>query len=391
MKEKDINRLVFQYLSGDISDQDREYLLQLCEADESLRSDIEMLKERKDLSRAWYIYNGIDLEKSRANLHKKIKQNAADTDSGVSIFSRWKYYAAAASVALLVAFGAVRYMNYTETVPPSLDADVVAAMQYQQNNVETPSTDGISASHFTAIKTKVTEHDLAPFTLTPEEAQTLLDENKIETERGKEHWLTLSDGTVVHLGNNTRIIYPEKFASHSPFGAKVMREIYLEGEAYIMVAKDKSRPFVVHTQNGDCFDYGTEFFVSSQDRKFAVALIKGDVGVVPHSQAEIRLKPGKEYEREAGAKGRVKDVDVNKYVAWNTGKYEFYDKTLAEIMDVFCRWYDVDVTYGTNITPDNIHLMGSFNRYGDIASALKAIEISAGVGIKFEDNNIIIY
>ena len=86
MKEKDINRLVFQYLSGDISDQDREYLLQLCEADESLRSDIEMLKERKDLSRAWYIYNGIDLEKSRANLHKKIKQNAADTDSGVSIF-----------------------------------------------------------------------------------------------------------------------------------------------------------------------------------------------------------------------------------------------------------------------------------------------------------------
>ena len=55
----------------------------------------------------------------------------------------------------------------------------------------------------------------------------MLSATKVTTYYDKEFWLTLPDGSVVHLGSNTRIIYPERFDNDS-------RDVYLEGEAYFL-------------------------------------------------------------------------------------------------------------------------------------------------------------
>ena len=137
----------------------------------------------------------------------------------------------------------------------------------------------------------------------------LLAAKRITTRHDKEFWITLDDGTLVHLNYNTRLIYPEKFGRGD-------RNVILDGEAYFMVAKDKSRPFIVHTPNGDVKVYGTEFNVNTrtevstgnhqQDISLAshpspltsnttsVVLVKGSVSVTPTGGKETMLKPGQQ-------------------------------------------------------------------------------------------------
>ncbi len=69
-------------------------------------------------------------------------------------------------------------------------------------------------------------------------------------------WITLDDGTIVHLNYNTRLRFPARFAGDS-------RTVYLDGEAYIKVAVDKDRPFMVVTSNATIKQYGTEFSVNT--------------------------------------------------------------------------------------------------------------------------------
>lgn len=91
-----------------------------------------------------------------------------------------------------------------------------------------------------------------------ETVEQLLEARRITTYQDKEYWLTLDDGTLVHLNYNTRMVCPERFIDGT-------RDVILDGEAYFMVAHDSRHPFVVHTPQGDIRVYGTEFNVSTRD------------------------------------------------------------------------------------------------------------------------------
>lgn len=416
MKENNINELIFRFVSGIISDDEMLTLQRKCQENPDLLADIEAYMERTDLTRAYHIYKGIDDKAARARLRQRIFRDEPGSASSLFRMS-WRKWVAAASVVLLLAYGGIRYSSYTEIVPPELSEEVITAMQLQNEffndndnyndnvndddnfNVNDNDNDDVNdddnynvngvTNHFTIRRSRVSEEDLSSFALTPDKVDDLLSQNKIETRRSSEHWLTLDDGTVVHLSSDSRIIYPEHFASPRPFSGKITRDVYVEGEAYFMVAHDSRRPFIVHTPHGSCIDYGTEFFLSSKNDALRVALIKGDVGVTPKGYPETRLTPGCElYHDKTGFS--VKQIDVSKYTAWNTGKYEFYDQSLREIIDVLSRWYEVKPVYASNVNADAIHLMGSFNKFGDINSALRTIEMSAGVKISKEGSKVFI-
>ncbi len=88
--------------------------------------------------------------------------------------------------------------------------------------------------------------------------------------------------------NNTSIRYPVHFDSGE-------RKIYLKGEAYFVIAKDK-RPFTVVTERGVIKDYGTEFNVNTfSPSNTKVVLVKGKVSVTPtgnFNHKESFLKTG---------------------------------------------------------------------------------------------------
>lgn len=59
------------------------------------------------------------------------------------------------------------------------------------------------------------------------------------------------------------------------------RDIYIEGETYLEVEKDQSRPFFVHTKDFDVSVLGTKFNVSAykEDLQKSVVLVEGSVEV----------------------------------------------------------------------------------------------------------------
>lgn len=96
------------------------------------------------------------------------------------------------------------------------------------------------------------------------------DNNKIEVLREKQSALktianntskssscSLPDGSTVKLGANSSISFDENFTNNK-------RDVFLKGEGVFTVAKDKSRPFTVHSQTLAVTALGTVFGVNDR-------------------------------------------------------------------------------------------------------------------------------
>ena len=193
---------------------------------------------------------------------------------------------------------------------------------------------------------------------------------------------------MVHLNYNSRLIYPEKFGDR--------RDVILEGEAYLMVAKDKSRQFVVHTPKGDVKVYGTEFVVNTgtstengnDNKELTVVLVKGSVSFTPTDGREKMLTPGQELSI-VNSQLNVSEVDTAPFVAWNEGELVFSDWTLERIMSVIARWYGLDVEFA-NKDLGNHKFSGSLSRYEDLKPTLETIEMVTGMRLNVNNQKLYI-
>lgn len=82
----------------------------------------------------------------------------------------------------------------------------------------------------------------------------------------------LPDGTQVSLGAKTTFHYDKDFG-------KKQRIVYLEGEAYFDVAKQRDKPFIVKTKEQDIEALGTKFNVMAYplDSLVVTTLLEGSV------------------------------------------------------------------------------------------------------------------
>ena len=80
----------------------------------------------------------------------------------------------------------------------------------------------------------------------------------IRIPRGGEYIARLEDGSVIHLNSDSELKVPVNFGKNS-------RQVWLKGEGYFNVAKDKKRVFVVHTTKADIAVLGTEFDVRAYE------------------------------------------------------------------------------------------------------------------------------
>lgn len=113
-------------------------------------------------------------------------------------------------------------------------------------------------------------------------------ENTVSTKPGSKSKIQLPDGTEVWLNADSKITYNENFLGAS-------REVQLTGEAYFNVAKDKQRPFIIHTHSIDLTVLGTAFNVRSysDEKNTETSLICGSVEISLHNNPDkkIILKP----------------------------------------------------------------------------------------------------
>jgi len=186
--------------------------------------------------------------------------------------------------------------------------------------------------------------------------------NKLYVPYGKKFQIELSDGTLVYLNSGSTLKYPVKFIKG------MSREVFLDGEAYFDVSKNKNDSFIVNT-NDICTEvYGTEFNVSSysNDDKKYVVLVEGSVGVFSSElniakQDLIMLTPNKKasYSNQ-NKKITTKDVVVDNYIAWKDGVLMFENERFENIVRKLERHYNV--TIQNNYTALNeIKFTGTFD------------------------------
>lgn len=169
--------------------------------------------------------------------------------------------------------------------------------------------------------------------------------NTIKIPYGKKFRLQLSDGTFVHLNSGTTLKYPIKFI------AGENRQVFLDGEAFFDVAKDKAHPFIVNADNLNVRVLGTHFNVSNypEDAVTDVVLVEGSVGMYNSNEEfdalkNTILKPGyKGSFNKENTKISTKPVITDIYTSWINNGLTFRNMTFKNIITKLERRYNVTI------------------------------------------------
>ncbi|MEO8534636.1 MAG: FecR domain-containing protein [Flavobacterium sp.] len=166
--------------------------------------------------------------------------------------------------------------------------------------------------------------------------------NTLKVPYGKRFKITLSDGTVVRLNSGTTLRYPEQFGSNGN------RNVYLTGEAFFEVAKDKLHPFIVNANQVDIEVLGTKFNVSAYPENPTVnsTLLEGSIQLyeVENKSNAVVLKPNQMATWQNNAKKiTTKEVDPAFYAAWTKGELAFKDTPFSTIAKIIQRTYDIEI------------------------------------------------
>ena len=179
--------------------------------------------------------------------------------------------------------------------------------------------------------------NLMPYQTMINEQQASVEKCSLKISRGKSYHLSLDDSTEVWVNTDTKITYPQRFASDK-------RVVEVNGEAYFKVAKD-IRPFIVKTPHMTTVDLGTEFDVRAYEGEQAsVTLVEGKVSVSSEDDNKVVLSPGQNA-LLVGNNFVVNHVDTRNYTSWINGYFYFDNASLQEIMNELSRWYNVNITF----------------------------------------------
>ena len=198
--------------------------------------------------------------------------------------------------------------------------------------------------------------------------------------------ITLVDGTNVWLNARTSLSYPVKFGKNN-------RQVVLDGEAYFDVTKDKSKPFIVQTDNYNVEVLGTQFDVNaySETGEFETTLMSGSVKVasVSDSTKKITLKPNNKVFLQDG-KLHVTAVDDYNPYRWKEGLICFKNETFTSIMKDFEKYYGLTIQVKNKNVFKYVYT-GKFRQTDGIDYALRVLQKDIKFTYQRDDENQIIY
>ena len=131
---------------------------------------------------------------------------------------------------------------------------------------------------------------------------------------GQQSTVLLPDGSKVWLNGESTLKYASDYGNHN-------RSLYLSGEAYFKVAKNKELPFVVHAKDQNITALGTQFnVVAYKSEKYVTVVLEEGAVKVENVQNSVVLKPGDKAEVGGDNVISIKSVAPEKHTSWHTGK-----------------------------------------------------------------------
>lgn len=197
----------------------------------------------------------------------------------------------------------------------------------------------------------------------------------------KEYNITLSDGTQVFLNAASSIRFPSSF-KHAP-----TREVSITGEAFFIVAKDASRPFIVNSAEGTVKVLGTSFNINSYDKgNLQVALVDGAVKLMAGKDS-VLLKPGSV---ATAANGSIQTgaFDAAELLSWRKGIFQFTNKTVEDVCRIIPRWFDQQVIIDNKEIAKKC-FSGIFDKSKSIQKNLDDLKEFEGIDYYIDKDNVI--
>lgn len=329
-----ISELIFKYLNNEASEDEVALVFEWLEKSEENKKDFIALKKVWALSQTSENINKSAFLKLKKQLKKHNKKKK---------FALWKY---AAIIVLAI--------GLTKTISVIINNKT----SNFENNIVIENSDGtidyiLEKETKNIIDTrgniigKQTASEIIYSQNSPK-AKTVL-YNTIKIPYGKTFKITLSDGSIVHLNSGTSFKYPTQFNSTD------QRKVFLNGEAFFEVSKDKNRPFIVHSNEIDIEVLGTKFNLSSYEDDLTThcELVEGLVKISEsknHKNNAI-LTPNHKFTWD-NIKNEflIENVDVKIYTAWIYGELIFKNEPFQYLSKKLER------TYGVTIKNDNKNL-----------------------------------
>lgn len=201
---------------------------------------------------------------------------------------------------------------------------------------------------------------------------------------GAEYNLVLPDGSKIYLNAGSSLRYPDQFTTDK-------REVFLTGEAYFEVASDSLHPFIVHTPDVAIRVLGTSFNVNAYpDGKWIkTTLVTGRVEALCGENSFI-MTPGTQVAYNTTTReATYSPVNIRQCISWKDGYYDFEDMPLEELMQIFTRWYNLNIEFADPKIKE-IKFSGRLKRYEDLRSLFKMLEYTRDIRFIIEKNKIII-
>jgi transmembrane sensor len=232
----------------------------------------------------------------------------------------------------------------------------------------------------------------------------------VEAPRGAKSLVNLADGSQVWLNAGSSLRYPLKFNRSN-------RDVFLQGEAYFVVAKRKDLPFRVHASDVVVEALGTEFNVKAypEEGRIETTLVKGAVSITgAHLNKEsIVLKPNQKASFVTGIQpdnvpliaesshdaaispviamqpARIRlenNVNTEPIISWKDKRWIFVRESIESLAIKLERQYDVKVVFLDDRIRE-FHLSGTLEEES-IEQVLQAVQLTLPINFEVKHNTV---
>ncbi len=209
--------------------------------------------------------------------------------------------------------------------------------------------------------------------------------NQLIVPVGKRSMITFHDGTKLWVNSGSKVIYPEFFEENK-------REIFVEGEVFLdVVSQENKRPFIVKTKQLDVVVLGTQFNVSAykSEKEMKVVLVNGKVEVQTHENEKSILSPNQMFSYNTLTReNSITHVNVNEYVFWKDGYYQFERQKMNIIFQKVSSFYGVDIEWNEQL--NNLTCSGKLDLKDNIDDVLNSLKKAGPIDISKNEEKIYI-
>jgi transmembrane sensor len=369
--------LVAGYIRGTISKKEHDELDEwICENDENMEL-FEKLTDEKNIEEATRWMQSVQTEEALREKKKTINFKKPKT-----IWMRSLPYVAAACIILII--GLIVFKPFTKKDTSEVvnnPSDILPGSNQATLFLENGKVVELNqAKNDTVIDGRVRIlQQVGELVYTSQETNEPMKYHTLNIPRKGQYKLVLPDGTKVWINSESSIRYPIAFDEKE-------RRVFITGEAYFEVAKDKSKPFRVVINDIVVEALGTAFNINAYSNEpfLSTTLIEGSV-LVSNGKTENILSPGQQA-KISGTDFTINNVEVNDVVAWKNNRFNFVNAPLDVIMRQIERWYDATVVYETMPT-DHFNAL-DVPRDVPVSKLLHFLELTKRVHFKIENNKI---